>query len=198
MAYTYDEALNEWKKCKTLADFENLISNTSAQITGANANSTYLLYSGESDDKYLSDVSKNIANKSSVFRIQDTPVGKLLSNLDFQKAYFYARWDEYDATIPGFADLSKKQKGEILSKDHNLAWGGQRDQLVRLKEFQMTPSGIKPQNATLTKLPVVSVFSPPTLQNLVFSIKLNFLLFSKIQTGIASSLNAIFIKIMAV
>ena len=34
MAYTYDEALNEWKKCKTLADFENLIANTSAQVTG--------------------------------------------------------------------------------------------------------------------------------------------------------------------
>ncbi|WP_447864243.1 hypothetical protein [Kluyvera sichuanensis] len=83
-----------------------------------------MLYSGDSDDKYLSDVSKNIANKSSVFSIQDTPVGKVLNNLDFQKAYFYARWDEYDATIPGFADLSQEQKGEILKKDHNLAWGG--------------------------------------------------------------------------
>ncbi|MBA7845336.1 hypothetical protein HV213_04920 [Klebsiella sp. RHBSTW-00484] len=124
MAYTYDEALNEWKKCKTLADFENLIANTSVQIAGANANSRYLLYSGKLDDKYLSDISKNIANKNDIFRIQDTAVGKLLSNLDFQKAYFYARWDEYDATITGFADLSIEQKGEILKRDHNLAWGG--------------------------------------------------------------------------
>ena len=124
MAYTYDEALNEWKRCKTLADFENLIANTSAQVTGANANSCYLLYSGEHNNKHLSDVSKDISIQSDVFRIQDTPVGKLLDNIDFQKAYFYARWAEYDATIPGFSDLSIEEKGAILTRDHNLAWGG--------------------------------------------------------------------------
>lgn len=129
MSYTYEEALEVWKSCTTLEDFDNLIANTSVKVEGADANSTYLLYSGklEGVNNYSGEIAVKIAaTNSNIYTISDTPLGKLLNynGKEFQKAYFLARKRDYIANRLGFAELSPDEQGAILVKDHNLAWNG--------------------------------------------------------------------------
>ena len=130
MAYTYLEAVEQLKILlsdgkESVETLEKLIADTSAKIPQAGPDSIYLLYSGDTDDVKGVETATNISNnKKNALVIADTPVGMLLNNEDFKLAYFIAQRDEYRATIPGFAELSKNEQWEILKRANSLAFNG--------------------------------------------------------------------------
>ena len=130
MAYTYYEALEQLDillrdGTVTVAKLEELVADTSAKVPQTGPGSIYLLYSGETQGIKSVDTATDISNKkNNVLEISDSHVGSLLKDERFRKAYFLARRDEYLTTIPGFKDLSGKEQGDIIRRDHALALSG--------------------------------------------------------------------------